>query len=306
LGYGRALTRNFDAGVVVKYLQQDIANSTGGIVGADVGLMAHGIIPRIALGVALENIGQNLQGSALPTVLKIGLAYKSSPLVKRTHAFNVALDADFSMTQTQAAAIEAGVEYWYNGVLALRAGDQISADKQGTGMDGLTFGAGVNLGPFQLNYAFMSNGYLGSSNLVSLLIKTDQGPPPPKLTSQEVRIVEHVNRNVQFSFDSAYLKSEFNVELDQLADILKKRPKDHVLLTGYASNEGTPEHNQELSEWRANEVRDRLRAHGVPEEQVISLGAGETNTIVSGGAEKELSPNRRVEIKIIQPRPGTD
>jgi outer membrane protein OmpA-like peptidoglycan-associated protein len=47
-------------------------------------------------------------------------------------------------------------------------------------------------------------------------------------------------------------------------------------------------------------------ARGVPSERVIALGKGETNQIVNGSTEADLSPNRRVEIRVIQPRPGRE
>ena len=303
LGYGLVLNGNFDAGAVVKYFQQNIANSSGGEWGADFGLMAHGFIPRLALGVAVENIGAQLQGTALPTDLKVALAYKSDPFQR--HALNLDLDADFDLAQTEAVAVEAGVEYWYDGTLALRVGDRVSDDLVGTGIDGLTFGAGVNLGDFQVNYAFMSDGYLGNSNLVSLLLKLDHAPQP-QLTAEEIQILDHLNKNIQFAYDRAYLRSEFDGELARLGDILLKRPQYHVILTGYASHEGTADHNQELSEWRANEVRDRFLSRGVPAEQIVSRGKGEADPVVAGGTEADLSPNRRVEIRIIQSRPGRD
>jgi OOP family OmpA-OmpF porin len=188
-------------------------------------------------------------------------------------------------------------------MVALRAGDQFSDEKLATGLDGLTFGAGVILGDFELDYAYMSNGDLGSSNLVSLLIELDK-KPEPILEPQEAKIVEHMNRNIQFSFDTAHLKPEFNAELDQLGDILVNRPQDRVILTGYASHEGTAEHNLELSQLRANEVQARILARGVPGARVIAVGRGEINQIVNGSTEADLSPNRRVEIRILQPRPG--
>ena len=302
LGYGLALNGNFDAGLVVKYFQQNIDTSYGELAG-DFGLMAHGLIPRMSLGLSVENIGDQLQGSSLPVEFKAALAYKTDPF--QLNAFNLALDANFDLAQTEAAVINAGVEYWYDGTLALRAGDQISEGQLATGLDGLSLGAGVNLGDFELDYAFVNNGYLGNANLVSLLAKLDQ-QPQPQLTDEEVKILEHLNKNIQFAYDRAYLRSEFDGELARLGDILLKRPQDHVVLTGYASHEGTAEHNQELSEWRANEVRDRFLSRGVPAEQIVSRGRGEVHPVVAGSTEAELSPNRRVEIRIIQRRPGWD
>lgn len=305
LGYGIALGRKIDVGLVTKYFQQNIAGTSAGGVGVDLGLMTHGFIPHLSVGVAVENIGSQLQAMNLPTVLKVALAFKTNSIVNRLHALNVALDTDFPLGQPQAIAGGVGLEYWYKGTFALRVGDQISQNKLGSDVNGLTFGAGVNIGDFQLNYAFMSNGYVGNSNLISLLIKLDKAAPPD-LPSPVVKILEKINKNIQFAFDKANLTPEFTSELDELGDLLLKRPQDRVVLTGFASEEGTEEHNQGLSEARAQATRDRLYTRGVPDWQVITLGRGDDDPIVLGMTEGQLAPNRRVEIKIIQPRPGRD
>ena len=170
----------------------------------------------------------------------------------------------------------------------------------------MTFGAGVNIGAFQLNYAFMSNGYVGNSNLISLLIKLDKPAPPPPLPNPVVKLLEKINKNIQFAFDKADLTPEFTKELDELGDDLLSRPQDHVVLSGFASEEGTEAHNQGLSEARAEATRNHLLSHGVPGWQVLTLGRGDDDPIVLGMEEAQLAPNRRVEIKIIQPRPGRD
>jgi outer membrane protein OmpA-like peptidoglycan-associated protein len=303
-GYALAMSPHLDFGLGLKYIQQNISSSSGGQLGADFGLMVHGYINHLTLGASVENMGANLQSATLPMDLKVALAYKAGSF-DNAHIFNVDVDAIFALAQSQAVQINAGAEYWIADTVALRAGDQISDEKVGTGWDGLTFGAGVLLGDFEVDYAFMNNGDLGNSNLVSLLIELDK-KPEPVLAAREAAIVEHVNKNIQFSFNTAYIRSEFNAELDELGDILLQRPQDHVVLYGYASHEGTESHNQELSQWRANEVRSRILARGVPSERVIALGKGETNQIVNGSTEADLSPNRRVEIRVIQPRPGRE
>jgi len=304
VGYGMSISPHFEAGLALKYFQQNIGGTTGGDLAADLGLMSHGWIPHWTFGIGVENVGVNLQTASLPMNLKAALAYKAGSF-DNAHLLNVDVDVDMALAQAQAVMVKMGVEYWVHDMLVLRAGDQISDEKLATGLDGLTFGAGLLVGDFEVDYAYMSNGALGSASLISLLVELDK-KPEPVLETQEAKIVEHVNKNIQFAFDTAYLQSQFNAELDQLGDILVKRPQDHVVLNGYASHEGTDEHNLELSQWRANEVRSRIMARGVPESRVIAVGRGEVNEIVPGSSEAQLSPNRRVEIRIVQPRPGRE
>ncbi len=302
LGLGLAVSRQLDLGLAGHYIRQDLGGPSGDAFAATAGALVHGFLQGVYLGAAAENLGGKLQGADLPEDLKLSAAYKS-PSFGKIHSFNLAADADFPLADSQAAQLSLGVEYWYRGILALRAGDQISDGIEATGANGFTFGAGLNLGAARLDYAYMSNGSLGSSNLVSLVLRAG-GPPQARLTAGETEILADLRKNVQFAFDQAGLAPSFARQLDQLGDLLVKRPWDRVVLTGYASQEGSADHNLKLSLERSAAVKARLLSRGVPESQVATLGKGDSNPLVATTPGGDLGPNRRVEITILQVRPG--
>jgi len=107
-----------------------------------------------------------------------------------------------------------------------------------------------------------------------------------------------VLRGINFDFDKAVIKPEFEGVLDAGADVLKENPGVRVQVAGYTDSVGTDAYNQGLSERRANAVRDYLASHGVDASRLTSVGFGEANPVADNGTADGRSQNRRVELNI--------
>ncbi|HTI58404.1 OmpA family protein [Mucilaginibacter sp.] len=103
--------------------------------------------------------------------------------------------------------------------------------------------------------------------------------------------------NIQFEFDSGILKTESYPILDKAAAEMKKDPSVKFKLSGYASAEGTDEHNMQLSKDRANAVKAYLVNSGVSVNNLDADGYGEANPIADNTTEAGRVINRRVEMK---------
>jgi len=113
-----------------------------------------------------------------------------------------------------------------------------------------------------------------------------------------------------FTFDSADLQP--GDILHKLVDLLKRNPKATFTIEGYTDSIGTPEYNLDLSQRRANNMKDYLvQALGIDPGHIDARGRGSTKFIVSprpvapsaSQAEFDVeiqreSPNRRVEVTI--------
>lgn len=100
---------------------------------------------------------------------------------------------------------------------------------------------------------------------------------------------------IQFDFDSSVLKTDSYSNLDEIASAMKMNPSEQLLLKGYASFEGTKEHNLILSEDRANAVKTYLINSGVNGKNLKALGFGTNNPIGDNNTEAGRILNRRVE-----------
>lgn len=106
-----------------------------------------------------------------------------------------------------------------------------------------------------------------------------------------------------FGFDSYAIFSQGRRELQQaVQDAQARLGARSVLVTGHTDQIGSAKYNMWLSEKRAQAVADVLVQGGVNPEQVIYVGRGENDSVVScpdlaGASLKEcLAPNRRVEV----------
>jgi OOP family OmpA-OmpF porin len=102
--------------------------------------------------------------------------------------------------------------------------------------------------------------------------------------------------NVQFEFNSSVLKTAAYPILDKAASTMKMDPSAKFNLNGYASIEGTAQHNMTLSEDRANSVKVYLVNSGVPAANITAKGFGTANPIGDNTTEAGKILNRRVEI----------
>jgi OOP family OmpA-OmpF porin len=107
-----------------------------------------------------------------------------------------------------------------------------------------------------------------------------------------------VLRGINFDFDKAKIKPEFEGVLDAGADVLKENPGVHVQVAGYTDSVGTDAYNQGLSERRANAVKDYLASHGVDASRLTAVGFGESNPVADNKTADGRAQNRRVELNI--------
>ena len=107
-------------------------------------------------------------------------------------------------------------------------------------------------------------------------------------------------KNVNFEFDSYELSEECEIELDELFVFMNDHPAYYLQILGHTDNEGTPNHNLELSQNRAKAVTDYLLKKGISSERLEYKYFGETKALVSNSTEAGRAVNRRVEFVILR------
>lgn len=102
--------------------------------------------------------------------------------------------------------------------------------------------------------------------------------------------------DVLFGTDLARLNADGIVTTQKLADLLQQNPQRMVLIEGFTDSTGSAAHNQELSERRAEAVRNALQDMGVAADRIVARGYGETHPVAGNDTEENRQLNRRVEI----------
>jgi outer membrane protein OmpA-like peptidoglycan-associated protein len=103
-----------------------------------------------------------------------------------------------------------------------------------------------------------------------------------------------------FEYDSAVLQGSAINQLQKLGTLIKRNPRATFTVEGYTDSFGTPEYNLDLSQRRADSVKQYLvEVMGINPVQIETHGYGATKFRTSpNGSIEEQSPNRRVEIVV--------
>jgi outer membrane protein OmpA-like peptidoglycan-associated protein len=102
--------------------------------------------------------------------------------------------------------------------------------------------------------------------------------------------------DVTFAVNEATIQPAFYDTLANVAKVLVSYPKTEIDVVGHADSDGTREHNQELSERRADSVKSYLLRQGVQPVRVLTAGRGEDEPLVPNTSAANKAKNRRVQI----------
>lgn len=106
--------------------------------------------------------------------------------------------------------------------------------------------------------------------------------------------------DVLFNTDQAELSAEGLRVAQKLADLLNQDPQGIVLVEGFTDSTGTPAHNLELSQRRAESVRTALIGMGISDRRITTRGYGQAYPVASNDSAGNRQLNRRVEIVLSQ------
>ena len=128
-------------------------------------------------------------------------------------------------------------------------------------------------------------------------------PKPAKslvaLTTKKIAI----KQQVQFVAGSAEIAPQSNALLSEVTDLLlRNRSIARVEVQGHTDNSGTEATNRELSERRAQAVREWLVKAGVEDERLSATGYGSTRPLAPNITQQNRARNRRVELVILETR----
>ena len=104
--------------------------------------------------------------------------------------------------------------------------------------------------------------------------------------------------DVLFDTGSANLKAGSYDEMNRVAQVLNQYPQTNIMIAGHTDSTGSEVTNQQLSERRAQAVKNALSGTGVNPGRMSSIGYGESKPIADNNTDYGRQLNRRVEITI--------
>ena len=104
--------------------------------------------------------------------------------------------------------------------------------------------------------------------------------------------------DVLFDTGSYTLKPGAREKLAKISGILLAHPGLTLEIEGHTDSVGADAFNQQLSERRADAVRDFLAEQGVPASSIAARGFGKTQPVASNDTPEGRQRNRRVELVV--------
>lgn len=112
------------------------------------------------------------------------------------------------------------------------------------------------------------------------------------------QLIVTLPESITFDFDSAKLNPQFVAPIQDVALSLQKYPNTIVQVIGHTDSIGSIEHNNQLSQQRAQSVANVLLNSGVGAGRLRVIGVGSTRPVASNETAAGRAMNRRVEIVI--------
>ena len=104
--------------------------------------------------------------------------------------------------------------------------------------------------------------------------------------------------DVLFETGQATLLPGAALKLDPLVDYMRSHPEGSLVIEGHTDSIGSSAYNQQLSQARADAVRNYLVAQGIPMERMVARGMGEDFPVASNENAAGRQQNRRVEVLV--------
>ena len=119
---------------------------------------------------------------------------------------------------------------------------------------------------------------------------------------QEPRgMVITLSGSVLFASAKSDLLPEAQLKLNDVANaLIKEDPISKIVVEGHTDSQGSAAYNQDLSQRRAQVVRDYLVTRGIASDRITAQGFGPSRSIAENTSTEGRANNRRVEI-VVQP-----
>ncbi|HEY5283577.1 MAG TPA: OmpA family protein [Polyangia bacterium] len=108
-----------------------------------------------------------------------------------------------------------------------------------------------------------------------------------------------VIQGINFKTNSAEITKDSHTVLDKTVQVLTDYPDVRLEIGGHTDNVGKPEHNMELSQKRAESVKEYLVAKGISTDRLTAVGYGMDKPLTSNKTKADKAKNRRTEFTLI-------
>ncbi len=122
----------------------------------------------------------------------------------------------------------------------------------------------------------------------------------PDEVPEEVQKFTGVIQGIEFDFGKANIRKTSHKTLDAAVKVMQDYPSIRIEIAGHTDSVGTRERNLELSQMRADAVRDYMVEKGIEASRIHTRGAGPDEPIADNKTNAGRQKNRRIEFRLLQ------
>lgn len=130
----------------------------------------------------------------------------------------------------------------------------------------------------------------------------DPGPASnqgcPEIKQETIRQVEKAAKAIFFETGKATIKKASYKQLDVVVKVMKDNPSYYADIEGHTDNVGGDQLNMDLSQKRADAVKNYFVKQGISEDRLTAQGFGKTQPIATNETATGRAANRRTVIKL--------
>jgi len=152
-------------------------------------------------------------------------------------------------------------------------------------------------------YSFLAEkkGFIATSNNLNLEQLSTYKEIQQDLLLSPIEVGQTVRlNNIFFDTGKWELREESTAELKRLVKILNDNPAMVIEVAGHTDNVGNTQKNLQLSQNRADAVKNYLQKNGIAANRLTSKGYGQSKPVAANNTEEGRQTNRRVEFSILK------
>ncbi len=108
-----------------------------------------------------------------------------------------------------------------------------------------------------------------------------------------------VIEGIKFKTNSANINKTSFKTLNNTVQVLNDYPEIKLEIGGHTDNVGKPERNKELSQKRADAVKQYLVDKGINPDRLIAVGYGQEKPVTENKTKADKAKNRRTEFVLL-------
>jgi OOP family OmpA-OmpF porin len=122
----------------------------------------------------------------------------------------------------------------------------------------------------------------------------------PDEIPEKVRKFTGVIKGIEFDTGKDTIRPVSEAVLNGALIVLQEYPKTRIEISGHSDDVGKPEDNLDLSQRRADAVKNWFVSKGIDAKRIETRGAGQNEPILDNKGPDGRQKNRRIEFKLIQ------